>query len=120
MPILATSLGWLLRHRSALHEPGAPLAVLPGIAIGAVLGVWLQAGLAERASLLLLPALLSFAPVVSFALKRLATRVTPGAQVTPLFGLPAGMTESALNAGAPFMLLFEGSRGLRAYSSCWS
>jgi uncharacterized membrane protein YfcA len=79
-----------------------------GISVGAAIGVWLHVSLPQRVALALLASLLVF----SVAVPRLVAHVHGSAswarRTAPGFGLMAGVTESALNVGAPFMVLLGG------------
>jgi len=108
-PMLAIAATWLWRQRASLRDDALPWRVLPGIVLGAVLGARAQLVLAERTALYLLAALL----LASVALPALARRSRrdlsgPVRRAAPLFGLLAGLTEAALNVGAPFLVLFAG------------
>lgn len=106
-PLLAMAAGWLFVKRSALRSAAVPLSLLPGIAVGAVVGTGLQAALPQRLSLLLLAALLTFSIAMPWVLDR--WRAVDGQRARSCaawFGAAAGMTESALNVGAPFMVLY--------------
>jgi uncharacterized membrane protein YfcA len=82
---------------------------LPGIVLGSVTGVWLHVALPERMSLLLLAALLAFSVAMPWCLQQIRADVSLASRrATPVFGVLAGVTETALNVGAPFMVLFGG------------
>ncbi|WP_077001236.1 sulfite exporter TauE/SafE family protein [Variovorax sp. KK3] len=107
VPSLLMASSWLAVHRRQLRLCRIPSSLLPAIAVGATLGAALQAGLPERVSLLLLASLLATSVLTTWALARwqppeTASREKAGA----VFGGLAGMTESALNVGAPFALLY--------------
>lgn len=109
VPMLVIALHWLVAHRRALAGPGVPWLVVPGIVLGAIGGIGLQVALPQRVSLLLLAALLAFSVAVPWGLRRWQTDVSAGSRrAAPAFGVMAGVTESALNVGAPFMVLFGG------------
>ena len=109
VPLFVLAAIWLVSKRRSLRASGVPWLVLPGIVGGAVVGVGLQAALPVQVSLLLLSGLLVFSVVVprlvaqSYALTGVRAR---GA--TALLGGLAGATETALNVGAPFMVLLAG------------
>ena len=109
VPLLVLAIYWLVVNRQCLGRSGIPWTLLPGIASGAVLGVVLQLVLPERASLLMLAALIVFSVVLPFLQRRWKPdNAIVGVRSAPLFGLLAGVTEAALNVGAPFMVLFAG------------
>jgi uncharacterized membrane protein YfcA len=96
-------------NRQYLGSSGLPWTLLPGIVVGAALGVALQVSLPQRVSLLLLAALIVFSVVLPFLQRRLIPhKKVVVRRSAPLFGLLAGTTEAALNVGAPFMVLFAG------------
>ena len=107
VPLLVLSGLWLFANRHGLRHAGVPWPLLPCIVAGAVVGVGVQVALPQRFSLLLLAALLTFSIVMPWALQQLRVDVSLTARRNaPVFGLLAGVTESALNVGAPFMVLF--------------
>ena len=109
VPLWVLAGTWLVANRRDLRNAGVPWPLLPGIAVGAVTGVWLQVALPERVSLLLLAALLAFSVALPWALQHFRTDVSQASRrAAPVFGALAGVTESALNVGAPFMVLFGG------------
>lgn len=116
VPMLVIALHWLLAHRKALPHSGVPPLLIGGIVLGALGGMWLQVALPQQASLLLLAALLAFSVAVPWGLQHWQRDVSTGSRrAAPAFGILAGVTESALNVGAPFMVLFAGlSRLTRA------
>jgi hypothetical protein len=107
VPLLAVSGLWLVVNRRRLRYAGLPWPLLPGIVAGAAVGVGVQVVLSQRSSLLLLAALLALSIAMPWGLQRLRVDVSLAARrYAPFFGLLAGVTEAALNVGAPFMLLF--------------
>ncbi|NBS97211.1 MAG: sulfite exporter TauE/SafE family protein [Betaproteobacteria bacterium] len=109
LPLLVLSGSWLFVNRHNLHHPRFPWSLLAGIVVGASTGVWLQVALTERVSLLLLATLLGFSVALPWGLEHLRTDVSVASRrAAPLLGALAGITESALNVGAPFMVLFGG------------
>ncbi|MFT3665455.1 sulfite exporter TauE/SafE family protein [Piscinibacter sp.] len=107
IPLLGMSAWWLATHRHALLAERIPGRLLAGIATGSILGVAVQSVLPARASILLLAALLAMSVCLPWLLKRWSAvdpqqvRRNSGA-----FAALAGFTESSLNVGAPFMVLF--------------
>jgi uncharacterized membrane protein YfcA len=109
VPMLMLAGRWLVANHGAIRHSGVPWSLLPGIVVGAVAGVWLQVALPERTSLLLLAALLACSVAMPWALQKIRADVTLASRrATPLFGVLAGVTETALNVGAPFMVLLGG------------
>lgn len=109
VPLLAMATCWLIAHRRSLCDTSIPKGLLGGICVGALCGVALQATLSPRASLLLLAALITTSLVVPIILARWRPGNEPLAwQAAPALGTLAGVTESALNVGAPFMVLYGG------------
>lgn len=107
VPLLVLSGLWLIAKRQRLRHAGLPWPMLPSIIVGAVLGVGVQVALSQRLSLLLLAALLALSIAMPWCLQRLRVDVSLAARrKAPVFGLLAGLTEAALNVGAPFMILF--------------
>jgi uncharacterized membrane protein YfcA len=90
VPLLVLALYWLAVNRPYLH-------------------VALQVSLPQQVSLLLLAALILFSVVLPLIQSRWVS-ASPAVSVrrAPWFGLLAGVTEAALNVGAPFMVLFAG------------
>jgi uncharacterized membrane protein YfcA len=107
VPLLVIALWWLLRNRR--HWTGAGLAArLPvALALGALAGVAVQTSLSQRESLLLLAVLLVASVFIPWIVRRLEG-IDSGAahRAAPAFGAMAGVTESALNVGAPFIVLY--------------
>lgn len=95
----------LLERKRAFAEPLC-LRLVPGIIAGSVIGVMLQTALPQRLSLALLGFLLIFGALVPTLLQwlKMAPR-TMRARSVATFGASAGITEAALNVGAPFMVL---------------
>ena len=113
VPLLVLASFWLVTNRRLVRQGDIPWTLLPGIALGAAVGVAIQVALAQSVSLLLLAALLVFSVMLPWALRRLINRhAAVGARSAPLFGFLAGLTESALNVGAPFIILYAGLRQL--------
>lgn len=108
VPLLLMAAAWLLTHRAAWRGSLLPKRLLPGIAVGAVVGVALQVSLPEQVSLLLLAALLAGSVFIPALLKRWPRPAQERPGRAPLYGALAGVTESALNVGAPFMVLYGG------------
>lgn len=107
LPSLLMASSWLVVNRRQLRISRIPASLLPAIGIGASLGASLQTGLPERVLLLLLAALLATSVLTSWALARWqAPAISSPEGAGAVFGGLAGMTESALNVGAPFALLY--------------
>lgn len=107
IPLLGMSGWWLAYHRSAWRSEHIPLPLLVGIGTGSVLGVAVQLALPAQASMLLLAALLAMSVALPRVL-RLWNTVNPDRvrRHGAAFATLAGLTESSLNVGAPFMVLF--------------
>lgn len=105
----------LLERKRAFAEPLC-LKLVPGIIAGSVIGVMLQTALPQRLSLALLGFLLIFGALVPTLLQwlKMAPR-TMRARSVATFGASAGITEAALNVGAPFMVLFGGLAQLNRF-----
>ena len=107
LPLLVMAASWLVVHRDRLRGSGLPVSLLPAIAVGATVGTVLQASLPEQVSLVLLAGALTGSVVMSVLLERpRAARATLAGWAPPAFGTLAGVTESALNVGAPLMVLY--------------
>jgi len=107
IPSLLMASSWLLVNRRQLRLCRIPTSLLPAIGIGSSLGVALHMGLPERVSLLLLASLLAASVLMPWALARWrAPEISSLGRAGAVFGGLAGMSESALNAGAPFVLLY--------------
>ncbi len=106
-PLLAMALGWLVVNVRSRLAWDRQMGLLPGIAAGAAAGTLLQVSLPERVSIALLAVLLSASLAVPWVATRAAALGPTAMQRhASAFGVLAGMTESALNVGAPFMLLY--------------
>jgi uncharacterized membrane protein YfcA len=108
VPLFVLAIYFLGRSRRYLFEPDAPTYLIPGIVVGAVIGVWLQVSLPQRVSLIFLAGLLVFSVVVPWLAVQFQGAHRTFRRTAPGFGLLAGVTESALNVGAPFMVLLGG------------
>lgn len=109
VPLLVLASYWLMLNRQYLGSSGLPWTLLPGIVAGAAFGVALQVSLPQQVSLLLLAGLIVFSVVLPFLQRRwIPQKKVVVMRSAPLFGLLAGITEAALNVGAPFMVLFAG------------
>lgn len=107
VPLLVLASYWLLINRRMVIRSGVPWTLLPGIAGGAAVGVAAQIALPQRASLLLLAALLVLSVAIPWILGRWHQVASNSMRsAAPLFGALAGITEAALNVGAPFVVLF--------------
>lgn len=115
VPLLVMAAAWLVTHRSAWQASPLPRRLLPGIGVGAAAGVALQASVPEKVSLVLLAALLGASVALPLAVERWRHRVAARSVPAPVYGALAGMTESALNVGAPFMVLYGGLARLRRF-----
>ncbi len=108
-PMLALTCTWLWRQRASLQDKALPWRVLPGIIVGALLGARAQLALSERAALYLLAALLIGSVMLPAVLQHSRRDLSvPAGRAASIFGLLAGLTEAALNVGAPFLVLFAG------------
>lgn len=107
LPLLLMATSWLVVNRRHLQVGQLPASLLVAIGLGAGLGTALQMRLPERASLLLLAALLGASVLISLLLERWQpARAASPQRAAAVFGTLAGVTESALNVGAPFMVLY--------------
>ena len=109
VPLFVLAVYWLTVNRLYLFRSGIPWTLLPGIVTGAALGVALQVSLPQRVTLLLLAALILFSVMLPLIQRRwISESAMVCVSSAPWFGLFAGVTEAALNVGAPFMVLFAG------------
>jgi uncharacterized protein len=108
VPLFVLAVYYLVRARHHLPQAHSPVALVSGIVLGAAVGVWLHVSLPERIALVLLAALLVFSVVVPRVIADVHGSVAAAQRGAPAFGLMAGVTESALNVGAPFMVLLGG------------
>ena len=120
IPLLAMALGWLGAHARVRGAWAGQMRLLPGVACGAGLGALLQVSLPQVVSIALLAVLLT----ASLAIPKLVERSAPLSvaalqRTAPAFGVLAGMTESALNVGAPFMLLYGALARLNRFEQLW-
>ena len=109
VPLWALASLWLFTKRRLVLNSGVPWTLLPGVVVGSTIGVVLQTALPPSVSLRLLSALLVFSVVLPWVVKRLTlqTKIS-SSHAAPVLGCLAGATESALNVGAPFIVLFSG------------
>ena len=109
VPLFVLAVYWLTVNRLHLFRSGIPWTLLPGIVTGAALGVALQVSLPQKVTLLLLAALILFSVILPLIQRRwISESAMVSVSSAPWFGLFAGVTEAALNVGAPFMVLFAG------------
>jgi len=109
VPLFVLAVYWLTVNRLHLFRSGIPWTLLPGIVTGAALGVALQVSLPQKVTLLLLAALILFSVMLPLIQRRwISESAMVSVRSAPWFGLFAGVTEAALNVGAPFMVLFAG------------
>lgn len=109
IPLLVLACVWLAVNRKSLRQTGLPWTLPAGVIVGSVAGVALQVSLPERVSLLLLAGLILTSVLMPLVLTLwIPGNKTASLRSAPLFGVLAGMTEAALNVGAPFMVLFAG------------
>lgn len=107
VPVLLMAPSWLLAHRRRVLACKVPASLLPAVAVGASCGVALQIALPQRVSLLLLAFLLVICVLTPWFLSRWRIPgIAAPARAAAMFGGLAGATESALNVGAPFMLIY--------------
>lgn len=98
----------LIERKRVLREPMCA-RLMPGIIVGSVIGVMLQTALPQRVSLALLGLLLLFSALIPSLLEWMKrTPRTLRTRSVFAFGACAGVTEAALNVGAPFMVLLGG------------
>jgi uncharacterized membrane protein YfcA len=99
VPLWVLAGTWLVANRRDLRNAGVPWPLLPGIAVGAVTGVWLQVALPERVSLLLLAALLAFSVALPWALQHFRTEVSQASGIAPVvrFGMGIVCRESTMS-----------------------
>jgi uncharacterized membrane protein YfcA len=110
LPAFVPSLYWLVVNRRKLAGSDVPLTVIPAIVIGAAAGVWLQISIDERTALRLLAGLLLLSIALPWILDRWGSgRPALSLRSAPGFAAIAGVTESALNVGAPFIILHAGA-----------
>ena len=116
IPLLIMAASWLATNVCSRAALGDQVRLLPGVALGAAFGAALQVSLPERLSILLLALLLASSVVMPWLADRWATvTVASARRRAPWFGLMAGITESALNAGAPFMVLYGSMARLKRF-----
>jgi uncharacterized membrane protein YfcA len=109
VPLFVLAVYWLTVNRLHLFRSVIPWTLLPGIVTGAALGVALQVSLPQKVTLLLLAALILFSVMLPLIQRRwISESAMVSVSSAPWFGLFAGVTEAALNVGAPFMVLFAG------------
>ena len=113
VPLLFISVYFLaIRRRLVFDEPLAKL-MTPGIIVGSLVGVLLQGFMPQTMALILLAVLLACSAALPSILQRWRAQHSANANASPhAFGVLAGVTESSLNVGAPFIVLYGGLAGL--------
>lgn len=114
VPLWFIATRYILQRRHYVRESQVTRSLLPGIMIGSLAGVVLYGLLPVGANYALLGVLLLVSAFVPLALRHLRWigRDTSIRGSKPL-GFLAGVTESLMNVGAPFILLFSGISNLK-------
>lgn len=109
VPLLFVAVSYLIvQWRQVISEP-LTRGITPGLICGSVLGVWVQTSLPQYAALALLAILLAGSAALPTILQRSLALRRKSANTSPmLFGAFAGLTDTALNVGAPFIVLYGG------------
>lgn len=109
VPLFIMALTVLARYRHALRENQLVRMIVPGVIVGSALGAWLHTSLPAFVALALLGVLLAVnAYLPSYFRRRNDAQAVVGPRAAPGFSLLAGVTEAALNVGAPFILMYSG------------
>lgn len=114
IPLWFLATRYIIQRRQTVRSSPVTRSLGPAIIVGSIVGVVLYANLPVGANYALLGALLLISAFVPLALRHLGTlgkepRIRGGLP----FGLLAGVTESLMNVGAPFILLFSGISNLQ-------
>ena len=115
VPLLFIAISYLaVQWRLVMSEPLSK-AITPGLILGSFVGVWLQTSLPEYAALALLAILLAGSAALPVILQRWLALRQKSANASPTaFGAFAGLTDTALNVGAPFIVLYGGLNSLNS------
>jgi uncharacterized protein len=112
VPLLCMSLLFLIANRHLMRSEAVTRAIVPGIVLGSVAGAFLQASLSPPLALVLLATLLAASAALPVYLRDrqlgLAGTGRASSAMSATLGMFAGVTESALNVGAPFVLFYGG------------
>lgn len=109
VPMEVLAIFWIARHGREIATAGIPWWFFPGALVGTAAGAYVQVALSQRAALLLLAGLLTTSVVLPLMVSRWS-RASSGRiqRAAVLFGALAGLTDGAMNAGAPIIVLFGG------------
>lgn len=108
VPLFCMATLFLIMNRRALRNESLTRVIVPGVVVGSVIGSMLQAAMPQYLTLSLLALLL----VLNAQLPRLLGRVQADSSrlankpASTALGTLAGITEAALNVGAPFILIY--------------
>lgn len=114
IPLWFLATRYIIKQRQAVRSSPITRSLGPAIIVGSIVGVVLYANLSVSANYALLGVLLLVSAFVPLAVRYLGpfnqkSRIRSGLP----FGLLAGTTESLMNVGAPFILLFSGISNLK-------
>lgn len=109
VPLMLTAVFYLIvQWRQVLSEPLSK-RIAPGLIGGSIAGVWVQTSLPQFAALALLAFLLACSAALPTILRRSLALREKSANASPMaFGAFAGLTDTSLNVGAPFIVLYGG------------
>ncbi len=109
LPLLCLSLLFLVTHRRLVRSEALTRSIVPGIVLGSAAGAFLQASFPPSLALALLALLLAASAALPSYLHN-RQLVLPGMEKSSpaILGMFAGVTEAALNVGAPFVLFYGG------------
>lgn len=113
VPLWFLASRFIFEERALVRSSKVSRKLVPGILVGSTLGVVLYGLLPSDAYYALLGALLLLSALVPYFLRHMAwINSETGIRGGHPFGFLAGVTESLMNVGAPFVLLFSGISNL--------
>lgn len=106
VPLLCLSAFFLILNRRRVFRTTRIRLIVPGVALGSLIGAFMQTALPAYLALALLAVLLAVTAALPRYLHGRQVILPRTKQSSSLLGLCAGVTEAALNVGAPFVLLY--------------
>jgi uncharacterized protein len=109
VPLLFLAVSYLIVQWRQIISERLSKGIAPGLILGSFLGVWAQTSLPQYAALGLLAILLAASAALPTLVEHSLTMQRTFAKTPPIaFGTLAGLTDTALNVGAPIIVLYGG------------
>lgn len=109
LPLFFIAVRFLLANRRFVFTEGITRTMVPAVTVGSMFGAFFQSTLPAFAALALLGLLLAACAALPAYLNKRALKSSAVEGRRPaVLGVFAGVTEAALNVGAPFILLYGG------------